>query len=255
MKTKCLLFLSVGIFYLAPCFGQVRLEPFWPYSNYTLGISVGTSEIYGALNHSVAEPVYKAAVDRNFNSYSSVGIDLQHGAISSYETPNHWTNGMSEYNQFSTIDVHGRVSLGQFFKYPKNYLWKNIFALYVQTGFGLMATDITNITMKFKNRENYTIDDVYPNAIKQHKIIPYIPYNIGYNLHLTKRAMFNVNFQFCYTFSDYVDGYYFPQPQAHTYYNDMYSILSFGLIFNLGKIYDTWYDENGIKEKVRHLSD
>jgi len=255
MKTKIFVLLTIGLIYIMPAFGQVRLEPFWPYSNYTLGLSIGNSEIYGNLNHSVSEPVFRGTFERNVNSYTAFGIELQHGAISSYESPNDWTNGINEYNQFTTLDIHGRVSLGQFFKYPRNYFWKNVFCLYFGTGFGMMATDITNISMKFKNRENYTIEDLYPGSIQTHKFLPYIPYNFGYNVHLTKRAMFNINYQFCYTFSDYVNGYYFPQPQAHTYYNNMYSVLSFGLVFNLGKIYDTWYNEQGIKEKVRHLSD
>jgi hypothetical protein len=255
MKTKIISLVSLCLLYIMPVFGQVRLEPFWPYSNYTLGVSIGNSHMYGDLKNSISEPVYKLDVERNFNSYTSVGMELQHGALASQENKNNWTNGLSSYNQFTTLDIHGRVSLGQFFKYPKNYLMKNIFALYFQTGFGVMGTDISNVSSKFKNRQAYKINDVYEDAISTNRYIGYIPYNFGYNLHLTKRAMFNINYQYCYCFSDYVDGYNFSQPTAHNYYNDMYSILSFGLIFNIGKIYDTWYDENGVKEKVRHLSD
>jgi hypothetical protein len=234
---------------------QVRLEPFWPYSQYSLGFSAGNTTMYGDLQNSVSEPIYRVTFERNFNSYTGVGLEYQNGALASQENRNHWTNGLSSYDQLNTLALYGRVSLGQFFKYPKNYLMKNLFGLYFGTGIGCVYDDVSNITLKFRNRDPSTIQDYNEKYIRTTVWSAYIPYNIGFNLHLTKRVMFNVNYQFCYFFSDYIDGYNFTNPPANNYYNDMCSMLTFGLIFNLGPVYDTWYDENGIKEKVRHLSD
>ncbi len=255
MRIRILLIVALCLAYTLPSFSQVRLEPFWPYSKYTLGFSVGNTTTYGDLQNSISEAAYRMTFDKNFNSYTSVGLELQHGAFASEENINHWTNGMTSYDQFSSLALTGRVSLGQFFKYPKNYLMKNLFGIYFATGIGCVYDNVSNISYKFKNRDPMKITDYNEKYIRTQVWAAYVPYNIGFNLHLTKRAMFNVNYQFNYYFSDYIDGYNFTNPPANNFYNDMTSILSFGLIFNLGTVYDTWYDENGIKEKVRHLSD
>ena len=254
MKNKIIL-LSVCLITYLPSFAQVRLEPFYPYSKLTFGIGLGNSHMYGDLQKSISEPVYRLNIDRNFNSYTSVGLEVQHGALSSEEFRNHWTNGLSMYNQYTSANINGRVSLGQFFQYPSNYLWKTLFGLYIRTGFGVMSNNITNISYKFKNKDKLEIKDIYASSIKTDQLVTYIPYNMGFNLHLTKRCQFNINYQFNYAFSDYVDGYNFPNPPANNYYQDMYSVLSFGLNFYLGHLIDHEYDENGIKEKIRHIAD
>jgi hypothetical protein len=255
MKMKVLVLLSALVATSISSFAQVRLEPFWPFSKYSLGVGIGNSHMYGDLDRSISQPVYVLNFARNFNSYTSVGIEATRGALNSEEYRNHWTNGMSMYNQYTSVNLNGTVSLGQFFKYPSNYLWKNLFGLYFRCGIGVMFNDISNITYKFKNRDRLEIRDYNAKYIKTNEFVPYIPYNFGFNLHLKKNCYFNINYQFNYTFSDYVDGYNFSNPPANNFYNDMYSVLSFNLCFYLGHIYDTYYDENGIKEYARHLSD
>ena len=48
--------------------------------------------------------------------------------------------------------------------------------------------------------------------------------------------MFNINYQFSYAFSDYLDGYNFQAPTATNKYNDMFSVLSFGVNYYIGKV-------------------
>jgi hypothetical protein len=48
--------------------------------------------------------------------------------------------------------------------------------------------------------------------------------------------MLNVNYEFSYAFSDYLDGYNFQKPTAKNNYNDMFSVLSFGLNFYVGHV-------------------
>lgn len=234
-------------------FGQVRLEPFYPYSNYTLTFAIGNSRMYGDLDKSISNPVYRASLERNFTPFTSVGAEVLYGALSSEEFKNNWTNGLTMYNQFTAANINGRVSLGQFFHYPSNALWKNLFGLYGRVGFGVMMNNVTNISYKFRNRDAYKITDLNAKYINTDEVILYVPYSVGFNLHLTKMAMFNINYQFNYCLSDYVDGYNFSNPPANNYYQDMYSVLSFGLSFYLGKIHDGEFDEKNLKDKIRQI--
>src|ERR1700733_4516891 len=101
MKFKVIILLSLCF---ATCWNanaQVRLDPFYPYSQWTVGAGVGFSEIYGNLSHSNSEPVLRLNVERNSNMWVSLGLEVQHGALSDYEVKNHWTNGLSVYNQYN----------------------------------------------------------------------------------------------------------------------------------------------------------
>jgi hypothetical protein len=234
MKSKFIVLLSVCLTSSILSFSQVRLEPFFAYGKYTLGLGIGNSHMYGDLEKSISQPVYRLNFERNINSYSSFGLEAEYGALSSEEYKNHWTNGLNMYNQYTAVDLNGRVSLGQFFDYPKNYFYKTLFCLYVRAGFGVIGNNITNITYKFRNKDKLDIKDVSFQSIKTNEYAYYVPASVGFNLHLTRRCMFNINYKFCYTFSDYVDGYNFPTGNAKNYYNDMYSVLSLGLSFHLG---------------------
>ena len=234
MKSK----FSVVVFLLLVVFSsvsaQVRLEPFFSYGKYTLGFGIGNSHIYGDLEKSIAEPVYKVNLERNINSYSSFGLEAEYGALSSEEYKNHWTNGLSMFNQYTSVELNGRVSVGQFFDYPRSYFYKTLFGFYFRSGFGVIANNITNISYKFRNKDKIDITDVSRQSVKTGELAYYVPFNLGFNLHLTRKCLFNMNYKFCYTFSDYVDGYNFPTGNAKNYFNDMYSVLSLGLSFYLG---------------------
>lgn len=235
MKVRIIL-LSVCVALCASASAQVRLDPYYPYSKYTFGLGMGFSEIYGNLDHSNSEPMFRLNLDRNVNPWVSFGAEVQHGALSDYENKNHWTNGLSVYNQITTFDLNGKMSLGELFKGPNSFGTKTLFGLYVGFGIGVMNNDVSNISLKFKSKDKLYITDVDQSSVKRRTAALYMPFNLGFNLHLTRRCMFNINYQFCYAFSDYLDGYDFPQPTAHNYYNDMFSVFSFGLSFYMGHV-------------------
>jgi len=236
MKVRIILLSVLAALTISSATAQVRLDPYYPYSKYTLGLGMGFSEIYGNLDHSNSEPMFRLNFDRNANAWVSFGAELQHGALSDYKNKTHWTNGLSVYNQITTFDLNGKMALGELFKGPNSFGMKTLFGLYVGLGVGVMSNNVSNITLKFKSKDKLYITDQDQQAIKRHTTNLYMPFNLGFNLHLTKRCMFNINYQFCYAFSDYLDGYNFPRPQADNYYNDMYSVLSFGLSFYLGRV-------------------
>ena len=236
MKSKVIILLSLCVAACSYSNAQIRLDPYYPYSQWTVGGGVGFSEIYGNLSHSNSEPMFRINVERNSNMWVCLDLEASHGALSDYEVRNTWTNGLSVYNQISTLALTGRLSLGEFFKFPKNFFCKTIFGLYVGAGVGVMSNHVSNITEKFSYQDKYKITDYDAGDISTNTSNFYIPFNLGFNLHLTRRCMFNINYQFSYAFSDYLDGYDFQAPTANNKYNDMFSVLSFGLNFYIGKV-------------------
>lgn len=234
MKIKVTLLLSLCLAVCSVSFSQVRLEPFFSYGKYTLGLGVGNTHMYGDLEKSISEPAFRLNFERNINSFSGVGIEAEYGALSSEEFKNHWTSGLNMYNQYKAVDINGRVAIGQFFDYPKNHFYKALYRLYLRSGFGVISNNLTNITYKFRNKDKLDIKDVSYRAILTNETAVYIPVSVGFNINLTERCLFNINYKFVYAFSDYVDGYNFPTGNAHNYFNDMYSVLSVGLSFQLG---------------------
>jgi len=235
MKMKIITLLSLCLLAVSAN-AQIRLDPFYPYSKWTVGAGIGFSEIYGNLNHSNSEPVFRLNVERNANAWTCFDLQFEHGALSDYETKNHWTNGMNVYNQFSAFELNVRMSIGQIFKYPPNFFCKTLFGIYVGVGGGYMFNDVSNITTRFTKQSKYLITDYNSNNIKTRTSNFYLPFTLGWNIHMTKRCVFNVNYQFCYAFSDYLDGYNFQQPTAKNQWNDMFSVLSFGLNFYVGHV-------------------
>lgn len=235
MKLRFIILLSLCIT-AGAAKAQIRLDPFYPYSHWSVGAGVGFSTMYGNLNHSNSEPVYRINVQRNGNAWMYLNAEIQHGALSDYETKNHWTNGMNAYNEFSSIAITGRMSVGQLFNFPKNFFAKTLFGIYGGVGVGYMSNYLSSITQKFKHQDKYLITDYDSRNIKRRTTNAYIPFVLGWNIHLTKRCMFNVNYQFSYAFSDYLDGYNFQAPTATNNYNSMFSVLSFGLDFYVGKV-------------------
>src|ERR1039457_946503 len=109
MKSKIIILLSLCFITCRNADAQVRLDPFYPYSMWTVGAGVGFSEIYGNLSHSNSEPVFRVNIERNSNMWVNLDLELQHGALSDYEVKNSWTNGLSVYNQFTAVDLNGRI--------------------------------------------------------------------------------------------------------------------------------------------------
>jgi len=233
---------------------QIRMDPYYPYSKWTVGAGAGFSEIYGDLNHSTSEPIIRINVERNVNAWVYLDAEIFQGGLSDYETKNHWTNGMNVYNQVVGGHIDARVSLGELFKFPPSFFAKTLFGIYGGVGGGYMFNNVSNITNKFRRSDKYEIVDYNSNNIKTRTSNFYIPFIVGWNLHLTKRCMLNINYEFCYSFSDYLDGYNFAQPVAHNYYNDMFSMFTFGLHFYLGHVgvvHHVHNDEQKRKVKIK----
>ena len=241
MNTRGIILLFLCLVFFLRSTAQIRTESFYPYGPWTLSGGSGYSELYGDLNHSNSGLVYFLGGARNINQWVSVNLELMQGTLSAYEMKNHWTDGLSVINQFSAADITGRVSLGEFFNYPQDFFQKIIFGLYAGSGIGYMSNNVSNITVKFKNRDKLKITDFNSSNIHANTSNFFIPINVGINLHLTRRFFFNVNYQFSYAFSDYVDGYNFQKPTATNNYNDMFSVLTFGLNFYLGKVGSRYY--------------
>jgi hypothetical protein len=212
------------------------MEPSFPYGTWTFGGGGGYSNIYGDLDHSNSETVFYLTAARNFNMWVSVDLRVMHGSLSEYESKNKWTNGLSMTNQFNAADLTGRLALGEFFNYPQNIFAKTIYGLYIGAGVGYMSNDITNITTKFRNTDKLIITDYDASSIRKGTTNFYLPFNVGIDLHVTRRFFVNVNYKFSYAFSDYLDGYNFHKPTATNNYNDMFSVLSFGLNFYVGNM-------------------
>ncbi len=236
MRNRILTLLALCIAAVGSVNAQIRLDPFYPYSKWTAGAGIGFSEIYGNLNHSTSEPVYRINVERNMNAWTYIDLEIMHGAFSDYESKNHWTTGLKAYNSFTAADLNLRMSLGQLFKYPRSFFAKTLFGIYAGVGIGYMNNDISSIDMKFKKSDKYLITDYNSANINKHTNNFFLPMNLGWNLHLTRRCVFNFNYQFSYAFSDYLDGYNFQQPTAKNEYNCMFSVMSFGLNFYLGHV-------------------
>jgi hypothetical protein len=235
MKSKIIL-LSLLTTLALKSIGQVRLDPFYPYSKWTVGLGMGFTEMYGDLRNSNSEPVYKFHIDRNTNEWVYYGIEVQRGAVSDYDPKERWTNGISAYNQFTNVALNGKISLGELFNHPNNFFAKTLFGLYVGAGVGYMFNNVSSITYKFHNLDKYVITDYSPANINTGQNCVYLPFTVGLNLHMTRRVVFDVNYEMCYAFSDYVDGYSFQAPYAKNNYNDMFSMLTFGLDIYIGKV-------------------
>jgi hypothetical protein len=236
MKMRIITLMSLCLVTFTSVNAQIRMDPFYPYSKWTVGAGFGFSEIYGNLNKTTSEPMLRINVDRNINAWVYIDFSAWGGSFSDYETKNHWTNGLNVYNQVFGGELSGRIAVGEFFKFPCSFFAKTLFGIYGGVGIGYMANNVSNITLKFRRQDTHLITDYNSKDVQRHTTNAYLPLTLGWNLHLTKRCMLNINYEFCYAFSDYLDGYNFPQPTAHNYYNDMFSVLTFGLHFYVGHV-------------------
>jgi len=114
---------------------------------------MGYTKMYGDWNNSNSEPVYKLNVSRNANEWVNLNFDLSRGALNDYESKNHWTTGLSAYNQFTSISVNGNVALGELFNWPRNFLAKTVYGIYVGAGFGYMKKKNKKKNTKYKKNK------------------------------------------------------------------------------------------------------
>lgn len=198
-----------------------------PFYKWDAIVGIGFTRIYGDLKYTQVQPAYKILVDRYLKKNVSLGLSFHHGAFSEYEEKNSWTDGLRIYNQFTSFSVNMRVSAGT---NPA----KLLHGLYAGIGGGVVFSNITNISTKFKQNDPKPITQFFPSSINTNKSIFYVPLDIGINVKVTKRFFVNLNAQFGYTFSDNLDGYNF-QGGVKNKYSDMFSIVSAGFGYRFGK--------------------
>ena len=237
MKAKIFILIAGCMIMGMHSFGQVRFEPSDPFNNYSVGVGVGYSTIYGDLKKSGHAPVILANISRHIGSMITIGLEVQKGEITSNTPANDYTTGLTETNQFTAVNLNGRLNLSKVIKNPQDIFTKLISNCYVGTGVGLIDNDLTNITDKFKPTDTKTLSL----DIKKSSMPAVLPFNFGFNIYLKKAlgftgAQLNVNYHIAYSFNDYVDGYSFLTTTTKNQYNDVYSILSVGLSFYLGHL-------------------
>lgn len=198
------------------------------YYKYDLMLNAGFTKIYGDLQHTDYEPAFRFSFDRYLNRRVAMGIVFRRGTFSEYEDKNSWTDGLRVNNQFTTVALQTRISP---FKVNGNNL---VSGIYIGTGIGILFSDISNISTKFHDKDNFLITQVFPSAINTNSAAFYIPFNFGVNIPLSRKVFLNYNYEFSYSFSDDLDGYNFKGGVANKY-NDMFSIMSLGIGFRFGK--------------------
>ena len=195
--------------------------------------------MYGDLSQSNPQPAFIANLSRHMSSNVIIGVELQHGTLSSTEPANRWTTGLGMTNSFNAFNVNGKVTLAEVFKNPHNIVLKALSNLYAGLGVGIIDNDLTKITNKFKVSDTATIDPDF----KKSSIALVVPLNLGLNIYMKRflgygGAQFNINYQLNYAFSDYVDGYNFSPSTTRNKSNDMYSIFSVGFAIYIGHVDD-----------------
>ena len=237
MKTKFILLTLSVLTVSLSSFAQVRFVPDDPYNEYSIGVGIGYTTMYGDLKESNPSPAFILDVAKHMSPNILIGAELQHGTLSSTEPANHWTTGLNMTNQYNSFNINGKVTFAEFLKHPDNIGLRALSKFYVGAGVGLIDNNITSITEKFKTSDLKTIDPDF----KKKSIALIVPLNFGLNLYVKsflgyKGAQFNINYQLNYAASDYVDGYKFPPATTRNKYNDLYSVLSVGIALYIGHV-------------------
>ena len=217
--------------------GQLQFDPSHPFNSFILGINLGYTTIYGDLATSDHKPVINLSFGHHVSDYGIISLNLSHGLISSHTTANSWTTGLGETNQFTALDLSGRLSISAFIYHPKNTLAKLMSKCYLGAGLGFIDNDLTAITRKFKENATSNINS----DIKTNTVALILPVNLGINIDLRKildyrGAQLNINYNLSYSFNDYIDGYSFSKATTRNQYNDAYSVVSVGFSFYIGHI-------------------
>lgn len=250
MKTGNALLLALGLCVTSVAYGQVRTEisvreqnnsaytiddqtGLYNAHNFSVGFGLGSSKVYGDLAHSNPQPVYIGYFEKNLGPTISYGWTVSVGDMSARDPKSH----LRSFNHFTSVDQHITVELGTLFsafdrEYYDNMLLRVIGGVYGGVGLGIINNDIKRIA---------SLNDNLAGSIKTNNaaMVPnstslYIPMNVGFNLHVPKfwkfkGCVFNANYQYSMTMSDYIDGYR-PNFSANKK-NDVYTVMSVGFRF------------------------
>lgn len=246
MKVRILALLSVGLMTCVSSFGQVRTdinvreknnssyesdEPGFNAHSFSIGAGLGFTKMYGDLPYSNPQPAYLGYLEKNLSPYISYGWTITVGDLSTRDPHTH----MRSFNHFTSVDQHVQFELGTLFfkvnrEFDDNFILKLLGGLYAGVGVGIINNDIKRIAYEtYPGNTPQTSPPMLTNSTAL-----YIPMNVGLNLHVPqmwkfKGCVFNANFQYTSTMSDYIDGYklnYLANKK-----NDVYIIGSVGLRF------------------------
>lgn len=247
MKTKLLTLLSAGVLSASGLFAQVRTdisvrernnsayevgEQGYNAHNFSVGFGLGSTKMYGDLSYSKPQPAYIGYFEKNITPTISYGWTVSFGDLS---TRDPYTQ-LRSFNRFTSVDQHISVELGTLFaavdrEYYDNPILRLVGGVYGGVGLGIINNNIPRIATP--NDYAGQTNSVNPTVLTNSTAL-YIPMNVGYNLHIPqfwifKGCVFNANFQYTSTMSDYIDGY--KLPLAANKRNDVYTVMSVGFRF------------------------
>ena len=249
----------VGLLFPLCAFSQnLNEEPLVPRpNNYSLGFGAGIATMYGDLNTTVPKLGWRIGLGRHITNSFMIGIEFYSGYLASSEAANDWTTGIKSMSRFYSIDFNAKVNMSVFFNNSESTLSRFLGRFYIGSGIGYINNSISSITDTLKTTKPN--DTSLKKAIKRHDEQPYIPLNIGVRFPLknflgTKNTLIMLNYNMCYTFSDYIDGYNLSligKNNTSNRFNDVYSVLTVGFSFSLGRNKDSfhWMKKNEAKKE------
>jgi hypothetical protein len=201
--------------------------------NYSLGVGLGSSKMYGDWPYSNPQPVYLGYFEKNVTPSISLGWTVSVGDLSSRDPFTYYRS----FTHFTSVDQHITIQLGALFglayrDYYDYYLLRLVGGIYVGGGLGIINSHVKRIA-NFNENTPGSIVTNNPSMLTSSAAL-YVPFNVGYNFYIPnfwvfKGSVINFNYQYTMTMSDYIDGY---KPNlAANKKNDVYSVASVGFRF------------------------
>lgn len=215
-----------------------------------IGVNAGLTTAYTGLSYGESPVIDDFTADKSLSLNKSKVFG---GSLDYYFSP--FINAGVEYNivqlkdgvdkhnrmfvsDFSSIEVRGNVSAGQFFDFSYNPLLYTLRTLNVGLGFGVVSGK--------NNVKDYLTPNYYPtrqhvNDIGKEEFsnVFTIPASIGYNFNFYNGydevfLQLGVNYKMVFTFSDDIDGYNDNPTMFSNKSNDVYTTLGVSLKYMFG---------------------
>ena len=139
------------------------------------------------------------------------------------------------------MDVNGKISFGDYMKYPESF-WKRLLSgVFVGTGIGMVHVSNTEFSGQFASKYADFNQNLRHGLYTQKDVTStYIPFNIGLRYHLpeflgSNSTLLMLNYQINYSYSNYLGCFNFPSNSATNSANDCYTVVTVGLSFKLTK--------------------